>query len=300
LGFISLYVDKKGGLPVVTHVSAIDYSALDRPDLLMFLFHPRAEEPTPRGRVEGFEELMIPVEPGVDVGARFFLSGPAAPNVLFFHGNGEIVADYDDIGRMMSESGINFLPVDYRGYGRSTGRPTVTTMMRDSHAVFDYVRRVVLEKGFHGPMVVMGRSLGSAPALELASGYPSQIDGLLIDSGFARMAPLLELFGFSMEALGISEEEGLRNLDKIRGFVKPTLIIHGERDELIPYSEGRALFEACGSPHKKLLGIREAGHNDLFLFGFDRYLGAVKELMETVRAERTAGAETDSGSPPGP
>lgn len=54
-----------------------------------------------------------------------------APTLLFFHGNGEIVEDYDDIAQIYLKLGINFLPVDYRGYGRSTGSPTVTAMMRD-------------------------------------------------------------------------------------------------------------------------------------------------------------------------
>jgi hypothetical protein len=124
--------------------------------------------------------------------------------------------------------------------------------------------------------------LGSAPALELASCYANQLSGLIIESGFAFAEPLLELFGFSMKKLGISEQDAFRNVEKIRAFDKPCLIIHGERDHLIPFVEGQALFESCRSKKKRLLMIRGADHNDLFYKGIDEYLQAVKELAEEV------------------
>jgi hypothetical protein len=125
-------------------ISTIDYSRLDRPEVLMFLFHPRPEWcASPAGGES--EDLLIPVERDVVIGARFHLSGSSASTILFFHGNGEIVADYDDIGHLYKGMDINFLPVDYRGYGRSTGSPTITSMMRDCHVIFDFVRKWLLE-----------------------------------------------------------------------------------------------------------------------------------------------------------
>jgi len=78
-------------------ISQIDYSAFDRPEILMFLFHPRPEWGPPRSPSSS-EDMLIPVEKDVVVGARFYLAGKDAPTILFFHGNGEIVGDYDDIG----------------------------------------------------------------------------------------------------------------------------------------------------------------------------------------------------------
>ena len=262
-------------------ISQIDYSPLDRPEILMFLFHPRPELGAPRIGTST-EEILIPVEKDVAVGARFHLSGKSFPNILFFHGNGEIVQDYDDLGPVYIKMGINFLPVDYRGYGRSTGRPTVTAMMRDCHVVFDYVRKWLDENGFTGPLIIMGRSLGSASALELVANYGKDIDGLIIDSGFAQAGPLLQLLGINMEMLGFTEEEGFRNEDKIRTFGKTALIIHAEFDHIIPFSSGEALFNACPSKDKKLLMIPGANHNDIFLKGIKEYLAAVKELTEKV------------------
>lgn len=258
-------------------ISTIDYSRFDRPEILMTLFHPRPEWPISEVAREG-RDILIPVETDVVVGARLHVSGKLNPNILFFHGNGEIVADYDDLGRLYIRSGMNFLPVDYRGYGRSTGRPTITNMMRDAHVIFDHVLRWLSGKGYGGPLIAMGRSLGSASALEVTAHYGDQIDGLVIESGFAYANPLLELLGINMKVLGLREEEGFNNLEKIRCFAKPTLIIHAEQDHIIPFSEGRALYEASPAKEKRFLMIPAANHNDIFLKGMGQYMRAVKEL----------------------
>jgi hypothetical protein len=266
-------------------VSSIDYSVLDRPEILMFLFHPRPEWGQ-TGSAETYEEVLIPVEPDVVVGGRFYLAGPEAASVLFFHGNGEIVADYEDLAPLYTRMGMNFLPVDYRGYGRSTGRPTITAMMRDCHVIFDFVQDWRGKHHHTGPFIVMGRSLGSASALELIASYDRQIDGLIIESGFAYAGPLLEVLGISMKALGITEESGFRNVDKIRTFPKHTLIIHAEHDHIIPFSEGQALYRACPAMDKRLLMIPGANHNDIFLRGMSAYMEAVTGLVERVKAGR--------------
>jgi uncharacterized protein len=259
--------------------SKIDYSLLDRPEILMFLFHPRPEWGSPPSR-DGVVEVLIPVEEGVVVGGRYYIAGKRAPNILFFHGNGEIVADYEDLAPLYAKRGLNFLPVDYRGYGRSTGSPTITSMMRDCHVIFDYTRDWLSRNGCTGPLIVMGRSLGSASVLELISCYEREIDGLIVESGFAHAGPLLELLGIDIQALGVTEEEGFRNVDKIRTFPKPTLIIHAEFDHIIPFSDGQALYEACPAEEKKLLKIPKANHNDIFARGIGPYMDAVKELTD--------------------
>ena len=262
-------------------ISKIDYSRFDRPEILMFLFHPRPEwnSAQPGGTSD---EKLIPVEEGVVVGARFHLAGKTLPNILFFHGNDEIVADYNDLGELYNRMGINFLPVDYRGYGRSTGKPTVTAMMRDAHVIFDYVQAWLRENGYGGSLIVMGRSLGSAPALELSAHYGDRIDGLIIESGFAELGPLFQILGISMEAFGITEDKGFRNIEKIRRFEKPTLIIHAENDHIIPFHNGQMLYDACEAGDKSLLKIPGANHNDIFLIGISEYMKAVKELVEDI------------------
>jgi hypothetical protein len=263
------------------------YARLDRPEILMFLFHPRPEWRETRP-VEGAVDVLIPVEGDVVVGGRYHLVSKEAANILFFHGNGEIVADYDDLAPEYTRRGINFLPVDYRGYGRSTGRPTIAAMMQDCRVIFEYTRTWLARNGYTGPLAVMGRSLGSASALELVSCHAREIDGLIVESGFAYAEPLLRLLGIDMRSLGISEEEGFRNVDKIRTFPKPTLVIHAEFDHIIPFSDGRALYEACPAEDKRLLMIPRANHNDIFARGIDPYMRAVKELTEKLSSQGPA------------
>ncbi|MFH1078701.1 MAG: alpha/beta fold hydrolase [Pseudomonadota bacterium] len=266
-------------------LSKIDYSAFDVSEIIMFLFHPRPEWRMPVMGQEA-ESHLIQAEQDVVIGARFHLASKSRPSILFFHGNGEIVADYEEMGLLYAQMGINFLPVDYRGYGRSTGQPTVTAMMRDAHVIFDYVRNWSREHGFTGPLLVMGRSLGSAPALELACHYPGYIDGLIIESGFACISPLLRLIGVNPEQYGLSEGLGPRNLDKIRQWDKPLLVIHAEYDQIISFTEGQALFEASPAADKKLLKIPNATHNDIFFQGMNAYLQAIGELVDRIAAEK--------------
>jgi pimeloyl-ACP methyl ester carboxylesterase len=264
-----------------------DYSHLDKPEVLTRLFHPRPEYGS-NGKPANAIDLLIPVENDIVVGGRFHMMEKSAPNVLFFHGNGEIVADYDELGPLYNRMGMNFLPIDYRGYGRSTGRPTITTMMRDCHAIFEFAKEWLEGKGYTGAFIAMGRSLGSASALELASHYKIRMDGLVVESGFAHTAPLLALLGVNASTMGFGEKKGIGNLEKIRTWDKPALVIHAEFDHIIPFSDGQALYDACPSSDKTLLKIPRANHNDLFMRGLEEYMRAVKILTERS-AGKTAG-----------
>ena len=267
-------------------ISKIDYSMLDRPEILNFLFHPRAE--AARGKTRGasapcsITDHMIPVAENVNIGARFHMTSPEAPNILFFHGNGEIVADYDDLGPFYNQMGINFLPVDYRGYGRSTGTPTVTAMMQDAHRVFDFATQWLLSEKCTGPLIVMGRSLGSAPALERACCRMPDMDAMIIESGFARALALLRLLGIDPDALGLKERDLFENESKIRKFDKPTLIIHAQFDHIIPFADGQALYDASPAPEKTLLTIPGANHNDIFARGMSQYMSAIRTLADHI------------------
>ena len=265
----------------MTDVLKYDYSQFDRPEILNVLFHPRREWEDTQFQ-DSSENLIISVEEDIIIGGRFYRSSDSAPTILFFHGNGEIAADYQDIGPMYSRMGINFIIVDYRGYGQSSGTPTVTAMIKDAHSIFSWVWKSLKEQHYNGPLIIMGRSLGSASALELAAHHTNSFSGLIIESGFSHLKPLLDLMGVDMKALGITEEEGSRNIDKIRTYDKPTLVIHAENDHLIALSEGKALFEACPAKKKRLLIIPGADHNTIFFNGLSEYMDAVKELAETT------------------
>ena len=109
-----------------------------------------------------------------------------------------------------------------------------------------------------------------------------EIDALIVESGFAQAGPLLRLLGIDPQAIGFSEEAGFQNIEKIKAFDKPTLIIHAEYDHIIPYADGKSLFAACTSEDKTLLKIPDANHNDIFMRGLQEYLAAVKALVSKI------------------
>jgi len=254
-----------------------NYSALDCPEILSFLFHPRPDIGFSENH-SNLQDFLINVEDNISVHARLYPADLNAPTILFFHGNGEIVADYEDMAPLYTKMGINFFPADYRGYGRSTGMPTVTAMMEDAHKIFHFAKNTLSENGYAGPVIIMGRSLGSAPALELASNYQEDISALIIESGFAYALPLLRLMGINVDSLGISEKDGLQNIDRIKNFEKPALFIHAEFDHISPFTDALALYHACPAEDKTLLKIPEANHNTIFSFGMNDYMNAVKEI----------------------
>jgi hypothetical protein len=256
------------------------YAALDHPRVLQFLFHPRRDDP---GKGISQKEHLIPVDQDINVGAAFHLADPSFPNILFFHGNGEIVSDYDDLGPVFNRQGINFMVADYRGYGKSSGSPTVSSMLADCHKILDFVLCELDTRNFTGPLTVMGRSLGSAPALELAADRRDNIDGLVIESGFAHAAPLLKTLGLDPDVIGFHETQGFGNADKIKEWHKPLLVIHAQFDHIIDFSQGRDLYNLCPSTDKDLLMIPGANHNDIFIKGFDVYLDRLRKFLTSLK-----------------
>lgn len=262
-------------------ITGHDVSALDRPEVLQYLFHPRKEQiqALPQGSIDFF----IPVEEGEKLGARFYPSEPKEPHLLFFHGNGEIASDYDTIGPAYNSYGISFLVVDYRGYGQSSGSPTASNLLSDSHTIFRKVSTWLEEQDRTGLLMIMGRSLGSVPALEVASSYQDEISGLILDSAFARTVPLLHRLGVATETLGISEADGFANFGKIRDIGKPTLIIHGQNDEIIPPKEADILLANSGTMRKQLMIAAGCGHNDILQHCGNLYFKTISQFVEMVK-----------------
>jgi len=168
---------KEGGMMQQSFKSL---SILDQPLVLRHLFHPRFEDSLRQAR-NNRDDIMIQVDGGVQVGASFHFVKNDAPVVLFFHGNGEIVSDYDDIGCLFNDKGLNFFVVDYRGYGRSTGTASVTSMMKDCLSIFNFVQAYMANMKLTGSLCVMGRSLGSASAIELCSTRANDLGAALIE-----------------------------------------------------------------------------------------------------------------------
>jgi pimeloyl-ACP methyl ester carboxylesterase len=176
------------------------------------------------------------------------------------------------------EKCINLFVTDYRGYGMSDGSPSCSSMIKDAHPTFHGFVAFLRGLGFTGDLFVMGRSLGSAPAIEVAYHYQSLLKGLIVESGFASARNQFIRLGISDLFRDVSNPIGFGNDLKIKEVAIPTLIIHGEWDEIIPATEGQALYELSGAAEKNALFIPHAGHNDLTMQGMKAYMEAIERL----------------------
>ena len=261
----------------------IDYSPIDQPFLLQFIFYPRKDfTPCPKN---GFD-LSVRVEDGVSIFCRFYMGHHQWPWILFFHGNGEVVSDYDEIFPFYHQRKINLVVADYRGYGTSTGVPTLTHLARDAHIIYKQVREELSRRNLRKDLWVMGRSLGSISALELAYRYQEEMEGLIIESGFPSVVRIM--FHLGVPALGMGLEKIDQEwMERIKKIFLPALIIHGELDSLVPLQNAKDIYQYLGTGDKKLLVIPSATHNDIMLVGFKHYFKTIQELVEkTDRIEK--------------
>lgn len=224
----------------------------------------------------------IPVDDTTSIDSRFYLADPKDPHILFFHGNGEIAADYDDIGPHYVRHGLNFIAVDYRGYGNSGGTPTASTMMHDAQAIFRYIQQWLEGEKRSGALFIMGRSLGSASALEIAYSFQQEISGLILESAFAQTLPLLLTLEIDIQELSISEIDGFKNVQKIEMITKPVFILHAQNDTLLPLVNAEILHSKCAARSKELSIVPGADHNTILTVAGDQYFAVLKQFTNKI------------------
>lgn len=253
------------------------WDIIDNPIILNRVFFPRRTTPTSMPDVYDYD---IPVTGDISIGARFHFFNKSKPTILFFHGNGETVTDYDSLTRTYKEFGINMFLIDYRGYGWSGGSPSFKNLFADAILASHFFFRIIKEKEISGAPFIMGRSIGSAPVCELALKESDKWAGLIIESGFAEIKPLFQLFQIDTRNHETEISKRLSNLQKLKRINIPVLLIHGARDVLLPPSNAEDNFNAIPHEKKSLKIIKEAGHNDL-LFYKNEYFTALGKFVSS-------------------
>ncbi len=255
-----------------------EQNPLEDPRLGSAVFYPRPDMPY-GPEAPGARDQMVELPDGVQLRLRVYAAPEGAPGILFFHGNGETARDYDMLAARFAALPARLMIGEYRGYGPSSGTPSLMTFLDDAHPTLDAARTSL---GPGVPLLAMGRSMGSAPDIELAATRSDELAGLIVESGFARVVPLLELIGLPARQLGIGEEHGPRSGEKMARVRQPTLIIHAEGDEILPIEEGERLFEACADPDKAFLRVPNAGHNDIQMRAAESYFVAIQTLLARI------------------
>ena len=253
-----------------------EYSLIDQPSTLMYIFYPRKDSTL---CPENAFDLLAPVDDHVSIHCRFYIGDQKWPWILFFHGNGEVVSDYDEIAPLYHQRRLNLIVADYRGYGESNGVPTLTDLVQDAHAILREIMKELSKRELRSDLWIMGRSLGSISALELAYRYQDAIRGLIIESGFPSVVRIMMHLGIPIRDMNLEriDQECLEMIQKI---FLPTLVIHGEMDSLVPVKEAKDILKHLGTDKKELLIIPSANHNDIMLVGFQKYFNAIQRFIE--------------------
>jgi uncharacterized protein len=223
----------------------------------LLYFPARAIASTPAAAGLDYEDAAIHTADGERLHAWWVpAQAPPLGHVLLCHGNGGNVGDRVEAIALLAAAGFDVLAFDYRGYGRSSGRPSEEGTYRDARAVRD----MLLRQPAVDPARVfyLGESLGAAVALELAHEHPPA--GLILQSPFTSIRDMARLhYPLVPRALVPDAYPSLR---LIRALRVPLLVVHGERDEIVPPVHGEALYDAATCP-KRLEILPGVGHNDL-------------------------------------
>ena len=245
-------------------------------------FHPVPFDGGPGWRPPpGGEDVWFETRGGARLHGWFVRSraGGPAPTVIYFHGNGGNISYLGWLARDLSARGFDVLLFDYKGYGRSGGAsPDERSVYEDADAAYDYV---VNARGVPPERVVLyGQSLGTAAAVDLASRRPCA--ALVLESGLSSAADMAALIlPFVPRPLFRFTRNRFDSARKLAGVTRPVLVAHGDRDEVIPAEQGRALYEAAREP-KRLVVVPGAGHNDLVAAGGGAYLDEVASFMRAA------------------
>lgn len=173
---------------------------------------------------------------------------------LFLHGNAGNITHREYAIRAITAAGSSILLPDYRGYGKSEGRPSEKGLYTDALAAYQYLR----DQGYAPQRIILhGESLGTAVAVDLASRHPCA--GVVLEAAFSSAR---DVAGTVLPVLGPLLVWSYNSRKKIRNIHAPSLFIHGDRDDIIPIRFGRALFDAAPQP-KSFWVVPGAGHNDI-------------------------------------
>jgi uncharacterized protein len=243
------------------------------------VFFPRRD---PVGPPPGANDIAIEVEPGISIGARYYHHQPDAPSILYFHGNGEVASDHDDIAPLYHAIGCNLFVAEFRGYGRSDGSPSFEHLVTDARAVCAAFHALLDEWSFGQQRFVMGRSLGSHCALEIGANATERLQGIIIESGSSGIERLLQRLGASDSMAG--QELRTQHDDKLRSIDLPVLIIHGEQDDLVPIAQAETLQGLLQHTTVTFERIHGAGHNDLLWRGQTQYFAAIAKHLNSGQA----------------
>lgn len=242
-----------------------------------FVYYPEPWQDRDWARLSGLplEDVWFPATDGARLFGWYVEAAANRPVMLWCHGNaGNIINRLDNL-KMLYQMGLSVFLFDYRGYGKSQNiRPTERGLYHDAYGAYDYLTRI--RKIRSERIVLFGRSLGASVAGELAVRRPAS--ALILESSFPSIEAVAKVHygGLPMHWFLGAE---YRLIDRLPDLSLPKLIIHGDKDDIIPVALGRQVYEAA-KPPKDWFGIPGANHNDTYVVGGRDYFQRLAEFIK--------------------
>ncbi len=218
--------------------------------------------------------MTLTTEDGETIVGWYKPAAPGRATLLYFHGNGGSLLNRRDRAKLLTEGGRGLLIVSYRGYSGSTGTPSEAGLRIDARTAYAWLAaRAPAER-----LVLYGESLGSGVAVRLAT--EKAVAGLILDAPFTSAADVAGHHYWYLPVWLLRDQ--YRSIDRIHELKVPLLVIHGDRDGVIPIALGERLFAAAPEP-KRFVTLPGVDHVSVLEAGG---LGPVRAFLDAV--ERTA------------
>ena len=248
------------------------------------IFHPDKgnDSITPDAYGIEYDDVTFRTEDGLNLHGWFVPGKKSSPDedlhtLLWFHGNaGNINHRLGNIKMLHERVQVNVFIIDYRQYGRSEGKISEKGTYIDARAALAHLhsqKEINQEK-----IIFFGRSLGSAVAVELA--LKEKCRALILETPFTSILEMgKKLYPFLPVSLLLKTKYD--SLSKIRNIKVPILIMHGDKDDLVPFEHGKRLYDMANEP-KEFYTIPGAGHNDTHIVGGDEYFDVIRNFVKKL------------------
>ena len=250
-------------------------------DQMMVYFPERKLSTTPANVGLAFEDVSLTAADGTKL-RGWHVPGESRTTLLWLHGNaGNISHRVDNIAMLVRNTGLGVFIIDYRGYGRSEGKPSEKGLYMDAEAAFEHMTSD-LGLDPEEDIVLFGRSLGVGVAVEMATRH--RVRSVVVESGFTSVREMSKSSGMGVLSILLLPLIDARydSLSKIESALSPVMVIHGDRDEMVPFEMAEKLFAAASEP-KRFYPIPGASHNDTYVVGGEAYFEALRDFVAESR-----------------
>ena len=261
----------------ITYLAILIFARIFESHLLFF--------PNLPGRLDGewrpaglpVEDVWLRASDGVKLHGWWIPTQGARFTFLAFHGNAGNIAMRADVYRFLSQTPANVLAVEYRGYGRSDGRPSEARLYSDANSVYKYLTEV--RKVEAKTVISFGQSLGSAVAAHLAAN--SGVGGVVLEAPFPSLAAVARRVFWFLPGVQLMVARQFRTHEQLRRIKVPVLVVHCLRDPVIPPDLEEQVYDAAEAP-KYILRVNEQCHEEACLIAPTEYRASLQTFLAAV------------------